>query len=50
MKGYYEYALSRFIDIIGLGIQGELFVACRNDISKVLKDEIGLTESDGKFG
>lgn len=49
VKGYYEYAFSRFVDTIGLGIQGELFVACRNEIGKVLKDEIGLTESDGTF-
>lgn len=48
VKGYYEYAFSRFVDVIGLSIQGELFVACRNDIGKVMKDEIGLTESDGK--
>lgn len=49
VKGYYEYAFSRFVDVIGLGIQAELFVACRTEISKALKEEIGLTESDGKF-
>ena len=40
--------MSRFVDVIGLGIQGELFVAFRNDIGTALKDKIGLAESDGK--
>lgn len=49
MHGYYEYALSRFVDVIGLCIQGELFVALRHDIGTALKDEIGLAQSDGKL-
>jgi hypothetical protein len=49
VKGYYEYAFSRYVDVVGLGIQGELFMACRSEISKTLKEEIGLTESDGKL-
>ena len=40
--------MSRFVDVIGLGIHGELFVAFRNDIGKALKDQIGLAETDGK--
>ncbi|KAL8763297.1 MAG: hypothetical protein Q9184_000853 [Pyrenodesmia sp. 2 TL-2023] len=49
VRGYYECAFSRFVDVIYQGIQTELLTACRNDLGTVLKERIGLGEKDGGF-
>ena len=48
VRGYYTCAYSRFVDTVCQGIQGELFVTCRNDIFKELQDQLGIMEPDGK--
>ncbi|KAL8925260.1 MAG: hypothetical protein Q9208_003550 [Pyrenodesmia sp. 3 TL-2023] len=48
VRGYYECAFTRFVDVIYQGIRAELFTACRNDLGTVLKERIGLEEKDGE--
>ncbi|KAL8669897.1 MAG: hypothetical protein Q9168_005531 [Polycauliona sp. 1 TL-2023] len=48
VRGYYECAYSRFVDVIYQGIQTELFAACRNDLGEALKQGIGLEEKDAE--
>ncbi|KAL8948932.1 MAG: hypothetical protein Q9222_004919 [Ikaeria aurantiellina] len=48
VRGYYECAFSRFVDVISRSIQGELFMTCREEIGTVLKQRIGLEEKDAE--
>ncbi|KAL8736812.1 MAG: hypothetical protein Q9166_000178 [cf. Caloplaca sp. 2 TL-2023] len=48
VRGYYECAFSRFVDVISQGIQAELFTACRNELGNALKQRIGLEEKDAE--
>lgn len=45
MRGYYEYAFSRFIDVISQGIKGGIFLKCRNEIGDLIKMELGITNT-----
>ena len=51
VRGYYECAFSRFVDIVSQAISYELFTTCRADIGNLLKEKLGLTdtEADGKL-
>ncbi|MCJ1463834.1 hypothetical protein MMC07_002443 [Pseudocyphellaria aurata] len=46
VRGYYECAFSRFVDVVCQGIQGELFLSCRNEIGAVMKEQIGILKPD----
>lgn len=48
VRGYYECAFSRFVDVVCQGIQGELFLSCRNEIGALMKEQIGILKPDGK--
>ncbi|KAL8684171.1 MAG: hypothetical protein Q9224_006550, partial [Gallowayella concinna] len=48
VRGYYECAFSRFVDVIYQGIQAELITACRNDLGPALKERLGLGEKDAE--
>lgn len=49
VRGYYECAFSRIVDVVCQGVQGELFLSCRNEIGAVMKERIGILKPDGKF-
>lgn len=49
VRGYYECAFTRFVDVIYQGIRAELFTSCRNELGTALKTSIGLGEKDGKL-
>ena len=48
VRGYYECAFSRFVDVICQGIQAEVFSECRDKtkISDKLKQDLGMNELD----
>ncbi|KAL9603789.1 MAG: hypothetical protein Q9219_000898 [cf. Caloplaca sp. 3 TL-2023] len=46
VRGYYECAFTRFVDVVYQGIQAGLFDACRNRLGNALKQRIGLEEKD----
>ncbi|KAL8904890.1 MAG: hypothetical protein Q9171_006880 [Xanthocarpia ochracea] len=48
VRGYYECAYSRFVDVIYQGIQSGLFTACHDELGTALKQGIGLEEPDGR--
>ncbi|KAL8983687.1 MAG: hypothetical protein Q9205_002137 [Flavoplaca limonia] len=48
VRGYYECAFSRFVDVVYQGIQTELFAACRYELGEALKEGIGLEEKDAE--
>ncbi|KAL9627547.1 MAG: hypothetical protein Q9204_006487 [Flavoplaca sp. TL-2023a] len=48
VRGYYECAFSRFVDVVYQGIQTELFAACRYELGEALKQGIGLEEKDAE--
>ncbi|KAL8799589.1 MAG: hypothetical protein Q9182_005765 [Xanthomendoza sp. 2 TL-2023] len=48
VRGYYECAFSRFVDVIYQGIQAELISVCRNDLGPALKERLGLADKDAE--
>ncbi|KAL8905302.1 MAG: hypothetical protein Q9207_002735 [Kuettlingeria erythrocarpa] len=48
VRGYYECAFTRFVDVIYQGIRAELFTSCRNELGTALKQRIGLEEDDAE--
>ncbi|KAL8860610.1 MAG: hypothetical protein Q9178_002963 [Gyalolechia marmorata] len=48
VRGYYECAYSRFVDVIYQGMQANLFTACHDELGNALKQGIGLEEPDGR--
>lgn len=46
VRGYYECAFSRIVDVVCQGVQGELFLSCRNEIGPVMKERIGILKPD----
>ncbi|KAL8815160.1 MAG: hypothetical protein Q9223_005679 [Gallowayella weberi] len=48
VRGYYECAFSRFVDVIYQGIQAEIVTACRNDLGTALKERLGLADKDAE--
>ena len=49
VKGYYECAYSRFVDNVYQAISCELFSKCRDELGSVIKQQLRITESDGRF-
>ena len=49
VKGYYECAYSRFVDVVCASIHGELFNKCRDDIGREMKQQLGVIEDGGRF-
>lgn len=49
VRGYYDCAYSRFVDVICRDIQGELFARCRNGIHMELEEQLGVMEKDGRI-
>ncbi|KAL8781027.1 MAG: hypothetical protein Q9213_006204 [Squamulea squamosa] len=48
VRGYYECAFSRFVDVVYQGIQTEFLTACRNELGTALKQGVGLEEKDAE--
>ncbi|KAL8767095.1 MAG: hypothetical protein Q9209_006322 [Squamulea sp. 1 TL-2023] len=48
VRGYYECAFSRFVDVVYQGIQTELLTACHNELGTALKQGVGLEEKDAE--
>ena len=49
MRAYYECAFSRFVDVVCASVYGELFMKCRNDLVKAVKQHFRATDPGGKF-
>ena len=49
MRAYYGCAYSRFVDVIGQGIELELFESIRNDLGEELTKGLELDCSDGMY-
>lgn len=49
VKGYYECAYSRFVDVVCASIHCELFNKCRDDIGREMKQQFGVIEDGGRF-
>lgn len=47
VRAYYECAFSRFADIVGQSIMGELFVKYRTSLRQYLIQELGIDREDG---
>lgn len=45
VKGYYECAYSRFVDVVCASIHCELFNKCRDDIGREMKQQFGVIEN-----
>lgn len=45
VRGYYIYALSRFVDVVSQSIKGGLFLTCRNEIGDLIKTKLGITDT-----
>ena len=48
VKGYYECAYSRFVDMVCATIHCKLFNKCRDEIATEMKKQFGLIEDGGK--
>ncbi|KAF6240067.1 hypothetical protein HO173_001677 [Letharia columbiana] len=48
VKGYYECAYSRFVDVVCASIHCELFNKCRDNIGREMKQQFGVIE-DGAY-
>lgn len=48
VRGYYQCAFTRFVDVVYQGIQANLFTSCRNDLGSALKKRIGLEDRDAE--
>ncbi|KAL8869003.1 MAG: hypothetical protein Q9174_004598 [Haloplaca sp. 1 TL-2023] len=48
VRGYFECACSRFVDVIYQDIHTDLFAACRDELGTALKDRLGLEEKDAE--
>lgn len=49
VKGYYECAYSRFVDVVCQTISCELFDICRNQLAEELKQNLGIRKEDGEL-
>ncbi|KAL8839189.1 MAG: hypothetical protein Q9170_001838 [Blastenia crenularia] len=48
VRGYYECAFTRFVDVVYRGIEAGLFTACRQNLGTALKQRIGLEDRDAE--
>ncbi|KAI4169747.1 MAG: hypothetical protein LQ343_005488 [Gyalolechia ehrenbergii] len=48
VRGYYQCAFSRFVDVVYQGVQADLFTSCRNELGSALKHRIGLEDKDAE--
>lgn len=48
VKGYYECAYSRFVDVVCASIHCELFNKCRDNIGREMKQQFGVIEDGGR--
>ncbi|KAL8967444.1 MAG: hypothetical protein Q9183_002916 [Haloplaca sp. 2 TL-2023] len=48
VRGYYECACSRFVDVIYQDIHTDLFAACRDELRNALQERLGLEEKDAE--
>ncbi|KAL9610388.1 MAG: hypothetical protein Q9167_004898 [Letrouitia subvulpina] len=44
VRGYYDCAYSRFVDVVCQNIHAELFARCRDDLPGVMREKIGLNK------
>ena len=49
VKGYYELAYNRFVDIICASIHCELLTKCKNELCPSLKQHFRVFASEGMF-
>lgn len=48
VKGYYECAYFRFVDVVCASIHCELFNRCRDELGSEMKKQFGVIEDGGK--
>ena len=49
MKGYYECAYLRYVDIVCSGIHYELFANIKDSMREQLEDKLGVINYDGQY-